>query len=117
MYIIRLYIKGGKVKSDEFFEFADYYLDSLCKSTQIINYEWQYAPVDEGVSVDLLCPEQDAYKTENATSYAKNWKKRLEEELECELSFQNLGLAPEYVSEETVIPTKSNFFILKTFHF
>ena len=56
MYTIKLNIKGKTVGTDDFFEFADGYFQSLYRTKQIVNGEWQYVPIEDGVSVYLFCP-------------------------------------------------------------
>ena len=54
MYIVKLNIVGKQVQSEEFFELADYYFRSLYSTKQIINEEWQYEPIENGLSVNLF---------------------------------------------------------------
>jgi len=115
MHIVKLIISGEQVGSEEFFEFADNYFQSLYGSKQIINEEWHYEPIDDGLSINLFCPEEDSYKERNSTIYANQWKKRIEEELHCIFKFNYIGLAPEF--GETNIPEKRNFLILKAVPF
>ena len=115
MHIVKLNIIGKQVESEEFFEFADYYLQSLYGTKQIINKEWQYEPIENGLSVNLFCPEKDSYKEKNSTIYGNKWKKRIEEELECKFDFKYVGLDSEF--GKTVIPKKRDFLILKTARF
>ncbi len=112
MHIIKLNITGEQVGSEEFFEFADYYFQSLYGSRQIINEEWQYEPIDDGLSINLFCPEEDSYMKKNTTVYGIQWKKRIEEELKCRFSFNCIGIDPEF--GKTDIPKKRDFLILKT---
>ncbi len=112
MYLIKINITGEKVGSDEFFEFTNYYFQSLYGTKQIINEEWQYESIDNGLSVNLYCPEKDSYKDINSTIYAKRWKKRIEDELNCQFEFINLGLSPEF--GVTTIPINKSFLILRT---
>ncbi|MEN7551502.1 DUF2310 family Zn-ribbon-containing protein [Rapidithrix thailandica] len=112
MHLIKLTITGKGVGTDDFFETADCYFQSLNDSKQIINEEWQYEPVEGGVSLNLFCPEKDSYLAKNSTVYGKNWQKRMEEEFGCQFNFQYLGLAPE--REKTSLPKNAKFFLLKT---
>ncbi len=115
MHIVKLFFTGKGVGTDDFFEFADYYFQSLYGSKQIINEEWQYESIGNGLSVNLFCPEKDSYKTNNTTKYGNQWKNRIENELNCQMEFRYLGLDPEF--GETSIPEKSDFFILKSARF
>lgn len=115
MHIIKLNITGQEVGSEAFFEFTNFYLQSLYGTRQIINKEWQYEPIESGLSINLFCPEKDSYKEKNSTSYGNSWKKRIEEELKCKFHFQYVGIDPEF--GKTNIPKKCDFFILKTARF
>ena len=115
MHIIKLNIVGEQVKSDAFFELVNYYLYSLYGTKQIINKEWQYEPIDNGLSLNLFCPEKDSYKEKNSTIYGYKWKNRIEEELGCLFDFNYVGLDPEF--GKTVIPQKRDYLILKTARF
>ncbi|MDW7690953.1 hypothetical protein R9C00_20645 [Flammeovirgaceae bacterium SG7u.111] len=92
MNIVKLTIKGEHVDSEEFFEFADYYFQSLHDSKQIINAEWQYEPIENGLSINLFCPEKDSYEEKKSTIYGNQWKQRIKEELKCRFEFNNIGL-------------------------
>lgn len=111
MYIVKLNITGLKARTDEFFEFVGYYLDFLYESTQIINEEWQYETIENGVSLNLFCLEKDSYSAKNSTIYANSWKKRVEDEFECKFEFKDHGFDPEL--KGTPIPDKSKFYVLK----
>jgi len=111
MHIIKLHITGKEAGTDTFFEYAEHYLSLLYRSRQIINEEWQYESIPNGVSVNLYCMEKDAYDDKNATKYTINSKNRLSRELNCRLEFQYAGIAPEF--GVTTIPTKPVFFILR----
>ncbi|WPP52416.1 DUF2310 family Zn-ribbon-containing protein [Catalinimonas niigatensis] len=112
MHIIKLNMRGPKVGTDEFFDYADYYLQSLYGSKQIINQEWQYESIHGGLSLNLFCPEEDAFEEKNATIYVKRARIRLEDELGCSLEFIYQEIDPEL--GESVIPQNSEFLILKT---
>ena len=60
----------------------------------------------------FFCPEKKSYEEKNTTIYAKKWRKKIEEELECRFDFKYIGLDPEF--GKAVIPRKHNFLILKT---
>lgn len=115
MHIVKLNITGEGVGSEEFFEFTNYYFQSLYGTKQIINEEWQYEPIDDGLSLNLFCPEKDSCNEKNSTIYGINWKKRIEEELKCKFDFKYMGLDPEF--GKTIIPKKRDFLILKTARF
>lgn len=112
MHIVKLNIIGKQVGSEEFFEFAQYYFQSLHGTKQIINEEWQYEAIDNGLSLNLYCPEKDSYKEKNSTIYGQKWKKRIEDELECKFDFNYIGLDPEF--GKITIPKKRTFLMLKT---
>lgn len=110
MYAIKLIITGPEVGSEQFFEFTDLYLNCLYKSRQMINKEWQYEEVPNGLSIYLICPEKEAYREENTMIYGKQWKSRLETELKCHFQFKNLGIHPEY--GETLLATNPTDLLL-----
>lgn len=112
MHVIKLNITGEEVGSETFFEFAEYYFDSLYGTNQITNEERQYERIENGLSVRLICPEKESYLDNNTNFYALEWKKRIEEELECKFEFNYIGLDPEF--EQTEIPEHREFLILKS---
>ncbi|SFU12240.1 Predicted nucleic acid-binding protein, contains Zn-ribbon domain [Algoriphagus locisalis] len=80
-----------------------------------MNQEWQYEPIEDGLSLNLFCPEKASYSEKNSTIYGNRWKKRIEEELECIFEFKYIGLDPEF--GKTIIPQKLDFLILKAARF
>jgi predicted nucleic acid-binding Zn ribbon protein len=115
LHIIKLHITGNNVGSEEFFESAEFYFQSLYSTNQIVNEERQYESIQNGLSVNLFCPEKDSFKIENSAKYANQWRAKLETELECIFEFKYIGLDPEY--EEYSIPESSSFYILKVGEF
>ena len=111
MHIIKLHIQGSNVGCDEFFEHIEYYFHSLYQSTQITNEEWQYEPIENGVSVNLYCPEQDSFHSTNSTIYANRWKAQLEDEFMCTFNFNYVGVDPS--AGNILIPESPRFLILK----
>lgn len=112
MHIIKLNFTGKNVGSEEFLESADSYMRSLYGSKQIINEEFPYDIIDNGLSVNLYCPEPDSFEEKNSTEYGKSWRKKIEEELECKLEFVYKGLHPEL--DKFNIHTKWEFLILRS---
>lgn len=112
MHVIKLSITGRGIASKDFFEFANFYFHSLLGANQITNEERQFEPIENGLVVNLYCPEKDSYEEKNSTDYGINWRKRIEEELKCKFDFHYVGIDPE--SGETVVPNKNDFLILKT---
>ncbi|MDW7694497.1 DUF2310 family Zn-ribbon-containing protein [Flammeovirgaceae bacterium SG7u.111] len=115
MHIVKLNIIGKNVGTEKFFEIADFYFQSLYDSRQIINEEWQYVSIENGVSLNLFCPEPDSFKETNSTIYANKWRSKIEKELSCLMEFHYLEIDPEF--GEIQIPEKKEFIILKTARF
>lgn len=112
MHIIKLNIIGEKSPLPEsiLFEYLDNYFWSLNRATQIINDEWHYEIVKNGLTVKLFCPEKDSYKDKKSTEYTIRYKQKIEKELNYTLEFEYIGIDPEY--GEIQIPKISEFYIL-----
>ncbi|KAA5542829.1 DUF2310 family Zn-ribbon-containing protein [Adhaeribacter rhizoryzae] len=110
MYIIKLKITSPSASLPDIFHYVGYYLRLLYKNTQIINNELQYEATENGVMLNLYCPEKDSYKDKNASYYAINAKNNFPTELELNLTFELVGLDPEL--GKTFIPKKSTHYIL-----
>lgn len=89
MYIIKLKItKEGGLPEVLFEEsILDEYLNALFRNKQIVNFEMQYEPLEEGVQLNLFCPELDAYQDKNSNVYALRSKKKLTTELGLQLDY------------------------------
>ncbi|NME70636.1 DUF2310 family Zn-ribbon-containing protein [Flammeovirga aprica] len=111
MHIIKLRITGAKVKGESFIDETSYYLSILFRSKQIINEEWQFEPISNGVQINLFCPEKDSYTSEYSTKYAIRQKQKIKNEFECNFDYKYVGLDPEF--GELIIPEVSEFYILK----
>lgn len=115
MFNIKLSITGNQIGSEVFFEYLEYYLKALYGSKQIINQEWQFESIHQGVSVNLICLEKDAFKDENSTQYALKWRRKLEDEIRCTFNYQLIGEHPKYKSIK--LSKEPSFLILGTNEF
>lgn len=112
MHRIKLEITGPNTESEEFFELSESYFDSLFRSKQIVNEEYQYEKIYNGFSVNLYCPEKDSYIEKNSTVYTNKWRNKLEAELSCNFQFNYIGLDPNPESEIVKVPENLEFLIL-----
>jgi predicted nucleic acid-binding Zn ribbon protein len=112
MHIVKLHIIGKKVGSEEFFYLMDFYLQSLWGTKQIINEEWHYEILENGISLNLFCPENDSFDIKNTTPNGIKLKKSIEEEFDCQFKFIYQSIDPEL--QQTSICENPNFLILKT---
>lgn len=112
MNIIKLKISGNKITLDNnFFEQTGHYLNLLYRSRQIVNKEYQYEPVENGVQLNLYCPEKTSYQNKFSTKYAIAQKESIEKAYHSVFEFNYVGSDPE--CKETVIPETSEFYILR----
>lgn len=113
MHLIKLKITPQPSSPDTLFEYVNNYLELLGTNNQVTNGEFQFETMENGVMVNLYCPEKDAYKDKNSTEYAIAAKNRLLTELKLDLTFEWIGLDPEL--GKTYIPKRSSFYILQGF--
>ncbi len=110
MFIYKLKITGNTKLPDHFFEDMDLYLNLLNRGKQVINEEWQYEPIKNGIQLNLYCPEKDSLNDKYLSAYGRDLKKKIENDFNVLFKPEYAGIDPEIPS--TPIPSVSNFYIL-----
>ncbi len=110
MFIYKLKITGNPKLPAQFFEDMDLYLNLLNRGKQVINEEWQYEPIENGIQLNLYCPEKDSLNDKYLSGYGRDLKKKIEDNFKVLFKPEYAGIDPEIPS--TPIPSESKFYIL-----